>query len=229
MFRLLPNAGSVLLTPGVAMTIVRHCLEGLASLHRQRVVHGDIKPSNLMVRTTGTTKIIDYGSACKISSSPAQRAFTPAYAAPETLERFECTPQSDLASLGYVLVEMLSGQRLFAGLSRPELLEARRRLPERLPQLLPKDFACSKMLVDFCRRLVAWDPAQRFVSAERADLDPECGASAFLFSLVRGNLGCVFEKAVAQWVEAVMKWTDIAPVEDLLDKSLVTDSTWTKS
>src|SRR5437868_3486074 len=46
---------------GVAVAIVRDCLNALAALHRHGIVHGDIKPSNIMLKRTGIAKIIDIG------------------------------------------------------------------------------------------------------------------------------------------------------------------------
>ena len=47
--------------PGVAVAIVRDCLAALAALHREGIIHGDIKPSNIMLKCTGSAKIIDIG------------------------------------------------------------------------------------------------------------------------------------------------------------------------
>jgi serine/threonine-protein kinase len=102
--------------PGMAVAIVRECLAGLAALHREEIVHGDIKPSNIMIKRTGNVKIIDIGSALELQNMPQQRTCTPQYAAPEMLEREEFTPRSDLASVGYVLVELLAGRPLFSGI-----------------------------------------------------------------------------------------------------------------
>ena len=49
--------------PGVAIQVLRECLAGLAALHREGIVHGDLKPSNIMLKRTGDTKVIDIGSA----------------------------------------------------------------------------------------------------------------------------------------------------------------------
>ncbi len=106
------------LKPGIAMAIVRECLAALAALHREGIVHGDIKPSNIMLKRTGNAKIVDIGSAFELTNAPAQRTCTPAYAAPEVLEGAECTPRSDLASLGYVLIEMLAGRPALRGRQR---------------------------------------------------------------------------------------------------------------
>ncbi len=95
------------LKPGIAIAVLRECLAALAALHREGIVHGDIKPSNIMLKRTGNAKIIDIGSAFDMEDPPARRSCTPTYAAPEVLEGGESSPRSDLCSLGYVLIEML--------------------------------------------------------------------------------------------------------------------------
>ena len=102
------------LKPGVAISVVRECLAALAALHREGIVHGDLKPSNIMLKRTGNAKIVDIGSAFELTNAPVQRTCTPSYAAPEVLDRGECSPRSDLASLGYVLIEILAGRPVFA-------------------------------------------------------------------------------------------------------------------
>ena len=55
---------------GVAVAIVRDCLNALAALHRHGIVHGDIKPSNIMLKRTGIAKIVDIGSAFELRDPP---------------------------------------------------------------------------------------------------------------------------------------------------------------
>ena len=186
------------LKPGVAIAIVRECL---AALHREGIVHGDIKTANIMVKRTGNAKIIDIGSAHAIDEPPPTRTCTPAYAAPEVLEGRGNTPRSDLASLGYVLVEMLGGVQPFAGLqSYADLLEAKRSLVHRLPQLLPAEVTCNELLMAFCRGLIAADPAKRFPSAEDADLE-KGGAASFHRQLIVGGLASEYDNEVRAWLE----------------------------
>lgn len=201
--RVIVTAGPVQprIKAGVAVAIVRDCLAALAALHRERVVHGDIKPSNVMLKRSGIAKIIDIGSAYELDSPPNELMCTPPYAAPEVLEGGEVTPRSDLASLGYVLVELLSGRPSFAGMTNVrELLEAKRSLPQRLEQLLPEEVAVNSLLTNFCRRLIAPDPNRRFPSAEDAELKHE-GAAAFHKQLVMGNLSCEYDNEIRVWIE----------------------------
>lgn len=186
---------------GVAVAIVRGCLAALAALHREKIVHGDIKPSNIMLKRTGHAKVIDMGSAFELDDLPNQRACTPAYAAPEVLEGSCCTPRSDLASLGYVLIEMLAGRPCFPGdMTLRELLEAKRQLPEELPKMLPPEVTCNGHLMNLCRRCIAPDPTVRFPSAEAAEL-LEGGAAQFHRQLVFGDLASEYNHDIRVWLE----------------------------
>jgi eukaryotic-like serine/threonine-protein kinase len=188
------------LKPGIAISVVRECLAALAALHREGIVHGDLKPSNIMLKRTGNAKIVDIGSAFELTNAPAQRTCTPSYAAPEVLEGGECSARSDLASLGYVLIEILAGRPPFAGLtSYRELLEAKRFLAQRLPQILPQEVVCNELLMSFCRGLIAPDPMRRFPSAEAADLVKE-GAASFHRQLIKGDLAAEYENEIRLWL-----------------------------
>ena len=189
------------LKPGVAVSIVRDCLSALAALHREGIIHGDVKPSNIMLRRTGMTKLIDIGSAYEIDDPPPQRTCTPTYAAPEVLDGAEITPLSDLASLGYVLIELLAGRPPFAGIvSQRQLLEAKRQLPQQLHELLPEEVTVNELLMRFCRGLIAPDPMLRFPDAETAELHKD-GAAGFHRQLVLGNLASEYPNEIRLWLE----------------------------
>ncbi len=186
--------------PGIAIAIIRDCLAALAALHRESVIHGDVKPANIMLRVTGTAKLVDMGSAFPLADVPPQRACTPVYAAPEVLENQPSSPQSDLASLGYVLIEMLSGTPAFQECTNlRELMDAKRSLLARLPKLLPHEVTVNDLLMSFVRRLVTPDPNCRFRSAEDADLDRD-GAAGFLRQLVKGNLASEYHNEIRIWM-----------------------------
>jgi phosphoglycerate dehydrogenase-like enzyme len=186
--------------PGIAIPIIRECLAALAALHRVGIMHGDIKPSNIMLKRTGSTKLVDIGSAFEIENRPPNRPYTLAYAAPEVLEGKEATPQSDIASLGYVLIEMLSGRRLFSANSELNGIEGRLLLANQLHRILPPTVATSELLMRFCRSLIAPDPQKRFANAEAADLFKD-GAADFQRTLVKGDLACESEPEIRNWLD----------------------------
>lgn len=187
--------------PGVAVAIVRECLGALAALHREGIVHGDVKPANIMLKRTGHAKLIDMGSAIDFQNPPRDRDCTPLYAAPEVLENNEISPRSDLASAGYVLLELLSGRSPFAGdMNLRELLEAKRDLPQRLDTLLPDEVLRNELLMNFLRGLIAPDPNRRFPSAEAAELVDQ-GAAAFQRQLIMGNMATEYDNDIRVWLE----------------------------
>ena len=187
--------------PGVAIHIIRDCLAALAALHRDGIIHGDLKPSNVMLKKSGAAKIIDIGSAVDVRLATERKVWSPLYAAPEVLIGGSITTQADIASIGYVLVEMLSGRSPFEGAKGFDgLVEAKRTLENRLPDLLPPEVMGSELLLSLCRRLVAADPERRFPDAEAADLGRR-GAAAFHRQLVKSNLSSEYGNDIRVWLE----------------------------
>ncbi len=192
-----------LIKPGVAMAIVRDCLGALAALHRVGIVHGDIKPANIMVKRTGHAKIIDFGSAFEGKDPPQTRMCTPPYAAPEVLEGNVPTQRSDLASLGYVLIELLAGKPLYsAAMTNQQLIVQKRELSQKFAKYLPDELHKDQLLLNFCRKLIAPDPAARYANAETAEL-MEGGAAAFHRQLVIGHLSSEYSNDIRLWLNEI--------------------------
>ena len=197
------------LKAGIAVAVVRDCLAALAALHRENIVHGDVKPSNIMVKRTGHAKLIDIGSAFSMDDPPSIFTCTPTYAAPEVLENSLITPRSDLASLGYVLIELLSGRPCFSEAeSFKSLLEQKRSLPNRLHELLPPEVSCNGLLMNFCRGMISPDPARRFPSAEAAELLQE-GAASFHRQLVLSDLASEYDNDIRIWIEELKELDEL--------------------
>ncbi len=187
--------------PGVAIAILRDCLAALDSMYRAGIMHGDIKPSNIMLKRTGRTKLIDFGSSFQVGELPRRWAWTPQYAPLELLQRGEYTNQSDLASLGYVLIEMLAGVPPFAGITDyRELCRAKQTLPGRLNKLLPPEVVRNELLVSLIRRLIDPDPSERFPTANAADLT-DGGAASFHRQLVLSDLATEYHYDMSLWLQ----------------------------
>src|SRR6516225_9343952 len=153
----------------LALEIASQVAAGLAAVHKQRLVHRDIKSSNIMVSFDEgggvTAKIIDLGLAKAVDEPSAQTAIstpgafagTPAFASPEQFAGLQVDIRSDLYSLGVTLWVMVTGQTPFRGPSA-EVMYQHQHAPLPLEQLqgLPQPVA---LLLEV---LLEKDPGRRF-------------------------------------------------------------------
>ena len=84
------------------------------ALHQAGVVHGDLKPGNVRLDGSGRVRILDLESAIVDwqrvpAAERGHGPYTRSYAAPEVLRRVDCTPASDVYSLGVMLRDDVSG------------------------------------------------------------------------------------------------------------------------
>lgn len=107
-------------------------LAALDHAHQQSIVHGDIKPSNILVSRDGQAKLLDFGIGHFVCSAADEdtkvlRALTPSVASPEQLLGKPMTPSADVYQLGLLLYGLLTRHFPYAGQSYDE---ARRRATE---------------------------------------------------------------------------------------------------
>ena len=102
----------------LAIDIATQMARGLGEAHSRGIVHRDVKPSNVMITTSGVAKIVDFGLAHAMSSSKSTQtgiAGTVAYMAPEQAMGEKVDNRCDIWALGVVLTEMLTGHNPFQG------------------------------------------------------------------------------------------------------------------
>jgi len=156
-----------------ALHIVRDVCEGLQHVHELEdgsgelgLIHRDLSPDNIIISTSGTAKLIDFGAARATARTPPNQLFVGRfrYAAPERIRHEGEDCRSDIYSAGIVLYECLTGVRPFNG-SDAEVVKAvtasrgcdpRAKLPE-----LPGNIA------ELVKKATAYDPRERFTSARQ--------------------------------------------------------------
>ena len=122
-----------------AIGIAVQCASALTAAHPVGVIHRDIKPENVMIRPDGFIKVLDFGLAKLVASSPSDVAAatrtvvhtdadtvlgTAAYMSPEQVRGREVDQRTDIWSLGVTLYEMIAGRCPFAGESRSDVIAA---------------------------------------------------------------------------------------------------------
>ncbi len=149
------------------VSVVRQVVMAMAASHDSGVVHGDLKPGNIMVTETGVAKVLDFGLARVAPSErgegPASETFsdgfdgpatedypadeplyfrgTPSYMSPEQADGLQPTAASDVFSFGLVLYEMLTGCRARRRRSLPKAMhEVRHERLAPLARKVPKPF-----------------------------------------------------------------------------------------
>src|SRR5574343_1437723 len=170
-----PRLDDAPLPPEEVADIGARVATALAALHRQHVVHLDIKPSNIMFRPDGTAVLVDFGlSRHEHLPDLLEEEFclpmgTGPYMSPEQVQFVRNDPRSDLFALGVMLYHLSTGERPFGqpnsvrGLRRRLFVEP---VPPRAirPELPP-------WLQEVILRCLEVKPEKRYQSAAQLALD----------------------------------------------------------
>jgi serine/threonine protein kinase len=178
----------------------------IARAHRAKVIHGDIKPANILITKEGQVKLGDFGIArfaTQVSNSGVLMG-TPAYLSPEQIQGNAQDTRSDLFSLGIILYQMTTGVQPFSGSSVSavcaQIVAITPPPPSHHNPSLPAAFDRIVM------RCLAKNPADRYATAEAL------GASLYPFAHAQEMAPAAPEKpsAAAEFVGRAEKWVTTA-------------------
>ena len=150
------------LPPKDALRIAMEIAQALSIIHMAGVVHRDLKPGNIMLRSDGTVALIDFGISKSASMPTADGTIisgTPYYMSPEQANGQPTDERTDLYALGVIIYQMLTGEKPFAGEDANAILKSQCEAP--IPKL-PAELADYQQLIE---RLLAKEPKDRMPSA----------------------------------------------------------------
>ena len=159
--------------------IGRQVARALAAAHAAGIVHRDVKPENIMIRSDGYVKVLDFGLARVVDYQAAERSTqlnletepgtvlgTTAYMSPEQAQAVQAGPPADVFALGVVLYEMAAGRRPFVAPSLAGILAAI--LSEQPVPLVRLNPAIPSAFDGLVLRMLAKEPERR-PSAKEVD------------------------------------------------------------
>jgi alkyl hydroperoxide reductase subunit AhpC len=155
---------------------------GMAAAHAQGVVHGDLKPANVMVGTDGAAKLMDFGLARRYAPVEAGETIdfrpveagalsgTPNYMAPEQTRGLAALPASDVFALGLIIHEMVTGRPVFQGRDLFQVLRTVEQVnPDRIAAQVPEPLAGilrESLIADHSKRTISMADIGRLLTVQ---------------------------------------------------------------
>ena len=155
-------------SPAAAAHLLDQLAAALTIAHRDNVIHCDIKPDNVLLDEDGNGYLADFSIAKDLGlrNAPDGMLGTPDYLSPEQIRNEPLTPRTDIYSLGYVLYELLTGERAFPDATTP-LDYMNKHLTTTLPLLSEHNQQVPAAVDEVLQTATAKAPAQRYGSAQR--------------------------------------------------------------
>jgi serine/threonine protein kinase len=194
------------------LSIIRQFCLGLGHAHQHGVTHRDVKPANILVKSDGTAKVVDFGIAHLETASMTKSGVfigTVLYASPEQVNNIKVDSRSDIFSVGVVIYEFLTYVNPFNGPTIISMIsQVLTKEPAPLRQWVPDIPAELEAIVSRCLRK---DPDERYQTLEEMLLELEPVAE---------KLGQDFAQHIVSRVPELIARRDFSQAREVLLKVL---------
>jgi len=106
--------------PGQLVDILLKTARALSALHAKEIIHGDVKPENIIVSPKGRVVMVDFGFSCRVGFRAPSIRGTREYIAPEQVERAQLTERTDIYNFGATMYFLFTGRHVPALLPDPD-------------------------------------------------------------------------------------------------------------
>lgn len=148
------------LDPVLVMQVGADIADGLGLAAEANLIHGDIKPENILLDERNNAKLVDFGIAGASGQQDTEVWGTPYYIAPEKVRRRKADERSDIYSLGATLYHALAGHPPFEGETAIDVIKAR--FNAAAPALNEVRADIPEELANIIARMLEEDPARRY-------------------------------------------------------------------
>lgn len=155
---------------GRALDILIQAADAVSEAHAHNIVHRDLKPGNIFIQRLGSNrdfvKVLDFGIAKSLDShkfdvtSTGEVSGTVAYLSPEILRGARPDKRADVYALGVVFVEMITGRKIFEGITVAKTLVNQLQMPAMLPPTI-----ANTAVAQVIERALAKNPDARYQDA----------------------------------------------------------------
>lgn len=148
----------------IGLRITDQVCRGLGAAHKEGIIHGDIKPENVIINPRGEIKIMDFGVArvATLKTSENVTSGTPAYMSPEQFQGTTIDQRADIYSLGIMMYEFFAGSVPYNGKTLVELFKKHMAAP--LPPLMEINPKVPETMVAVIAKATAKSANQRFAN-----------------------------------------------------------------
>jgi len=198
------------------LRIMIQLCRGLGYAHQHGVVHRDVKPANILVKSDGTVKVVDFGIVHLADTGMTSSGMvlgTVSYMSPEQLRGEHVDARSDIFSVGIVLYELVTYQKPFEGPNiTAVMLKIASEDPAPLASLVP---GIPPALEEVARKCLRKDREERFQNLE--DL-------AFELEPLARELQREVVDAMVEQGRTLLAQSEFAKAEEVLRRALALDS-----